>query len=361
MATGLEAWLKLAFIPGLGPVRLRKLLETVGEPDAVFATSPGTLRHAVGPEVAEAIQRGGNSEAATAALHWRDQPDHHLLTLTDEAYPQLLRETADPPPILFIKGNVSLLARPALAVVGSRNATTQGCVDAEAFARVLSDAGLVIVSGLALGIDAAAHRGGLAGAARSIAVIGTGIDIVYPARNRALAHSLAEEGALISEFPLGMHAAAGNFPRRNRVLSGLSLGCLVIEAAVHSGSLITARFAAEQGRDVFAIPGSIHSPLSKGCHLLIKQGAKLVDSAQDVLEELRMVAPVPAQRDAATTPPDAETAQVLTALGWDPCDADTLAVRTGIAPAALQSLLLSLELAGEIALLPGGRLQRMKR
>jgi DNA processing protein len=260
-----------------------------------------------------------------------------------------------------VKGNVALLAGPALAIVGSRNATTQGCVDAEAFARALSDAGLVIVSGLALGVDAAAHRGGLAGAGRSVAVIGTGIDIVYPARNRALAHSLAEAGALVSEFPLCTHAAAGNFPRRNRVLSGLSLGCLVIEAAVHSGSLITARFAAEQGRDVFAIPGSIHSPLSKGCHLLIKQGAKLVDSAQDILEELRLAAPTVTPRDAGAPQPDAQTAPLLAALGWDPCDADTLAARTGIAPPELQSLLLSLELTGEIAVLPGGRVQRVKR
>ena len=359
----LEAWLRLAFIPGLGPARLRALLEFGGDAAGILSASPAMLRNAAGAELAEAIQRGGNVEAATAALHWRDSPGHHLLIPGDETYPVLLGEISDPPPTLFIKGNVHLLNAPALAVVGSRNATAQGCNDAEAFACTLSDAGLTIVSGLALGVDAAAHRGGLAGAARSVAVIGTGIDVVYPARNRDLAHALAQDGALVSEFPLGTHALAGNFPRRNRILSGLALGCLVIEAAVHSGSLITARLAAEQGRDVFALPGSIHSPLSKGCHLLIKQGAKLVDSAQDVLEELRFAAPAPRRhRDAppaATT--DAPTAHVLDALGWDPCDGDTLATRTGIPASALQPLLLGLELAGEIAVLPGGRIQRIKR
>jgi DNA processing protein len=359
----LEATLRLAFTPGLGPVRLRELREVFGGAGATLAASTAALTRAVGLELAENIRNGGNTEAATAALLWRDGDRQHLLVPEDSAYPPFLAEIADPPPVLFVKGEVSLLQAAAVAVVGSRNATVQGCNDAEAFARALSDAGLTIVSGLALGVDAAAHRGGLAGAGRSIAVIGTGIDIVYPARNRALAHALAEDGALVSEFPLGMRALAGNFPRRNRILSGLSLGCLVIEAAVHSGSLITARLAAEQGREVFALPGSIHSPLAKGCHLLIKQGAKLVDSAQDILEELRFTVPAPRVRPDAPPVPahDAPSAALLAALGWDPCDGDTLAARTGIPPNTLQPLLLTLELAGEIAILPGGRIQRVKR
>ena len=235
---------------------------------------------------------------------WLEDPANDIVTLADTRYPRQLLQIPDPPPLLHVKGRVELLSRPALAIVGSRNATAQGMANAEAFARTLSDAGLTIVSGLALGIDAAAHRGGLAGSASSVAVLGTGADIVYPARNRALAHELAAGGALVSEFPLGMKPLAGNFPRRNRLISGLALGCLVVEAAADSGSLITARLAAEQGREVFAIPGSIHSPLAKGCHALIKQGAKLVESARDILEELRMGAPsVPAPAPAMVDRP----------------------------------------------------------
>jgi DNA processing protein len=262
--------------------------------------------------------------------------------------------------LLYVKGRAVLLSRPSLAVVGSRNATAQGMANAEAFARTLSDAGLTVVSGLALGADAAAHRGGLAGASSSVAVLGTGVDIVYPARNRALAHQLAQNGALVSEFPLGTRALPGNFPRRNRLISGLTLGCLVVEAAADSGSLITARLAAEQGREVFAIPGSIHSPLAKGCHALIKQGAKLVESARDILEELQMPAPAPATpaRPAAA---DARTRHLLDALGYEACDPDTLAARCGLPPAELAALLTQLELDGHIATLPGGLIQRLQR
>lgn len=359
----LEAALRLTFTPGLGPVGLRELRAVFGSASATLTAGTAALTQVVGQELAESIRNGGNADAATAALQWHDADRQQLLLAEDPAYPPFLAEIPDPPPVLFVKGEISLLQAAAVAVVGSRNATVQGCNDAEAFARSLSDAGLTIVSGLALGVDAAAHRGGLAGAGRSIAVIGTGIDIVYPARNRALAHALAESGALVSEFPLGTRALAGNFPRRNRILAGLSLGCVVIEAAVRSGSLITARLAAEQGREVFALPGSIHSPLAKGCHLLIKQGAKLVDSAQDILEELRFTVPAPrvTPEAPATTVHDASAVALLAALGWDPCDGDTLAARTGIPPNTLQPLLLILELAGEIAILPGGRLQRVKR
>jgi DNA processing protein len=232
--------------------------------------------------------------------------------------------------------------------------------NAEAFARTLSDAGLTVVSGLALGADAAAHRGGLAGASSSVAVLGTGVDIVYPARNRALAHQLAQNGALVSEFSLGTRALPGNFPRRNRLISGLALGCLVVEAAADSGSLITARLAAEQGREVFAIPGSIHSPLAKGCHALIKQGAKLVESARDILEELQMPAPAPAA-PAHPAAANARTRRLLDALGHEACHPDTLSARCGLPAAELAALLTQLELDGHIATLPGGLIQRVQR
>ena len=290
---------------------------------------------------------------------WLNDPANRVLTPADADYPPRLLQLADPPPRLFVKGRLDLLSRPAIAVVGSRNASAQGVANAEAFARALSDAGLTVVSGLALGIDTAAHRGGLAGISSSIAVLGTGADLVWPARNRDLAHSLAAQGALVSEFPLGTRPLPGNFPRRNRLISGLALGCLVVEAATDSGSLITARFAAEQGAEVFAIPGSIHSPLSKGCHALIKQGAKLVESAGDILEELRLPAPSPAAP--AELPADARARRLLDALGYDACDLDTLAGRSGLPIGELTALLTQLELDQHVAALPGGLYQRLHR
>ena len=219
---------------------------------------------------------------------WLDDPANCVLTLADADYPQSLLQIPDPPPLLYAKGRRELLNRACFAIVGSRNATRAGIQQAEAFAGALSDANLVIVSGLALGIDAAAHRGGLAGASSTIAIVGTGLDVVYPARNRDLAHEIASRGCIVSEFPLGTPPMPDNFPRRNRLISGMARGCLVVEAALSSGSLITARMANEQGKEVFAMPGSIHSPLAKGCHRLIKQGAKLAESAEDILEELRL-------------------------------------------------------------------------
>ncbi|HEX3136621.1 MAG TPA: DNA-processing protein DprA, partial [Casimicrobiaceae bacterium] len=266
----------------------------------------------------------------------------------------------DPPPVLHYAGKPDLLNRPALAIVGSRNATPQGRENAEAFAAALSAAGLTIVSGLAQGIDAAAHRGGLAGAGSSVAVVGTGIDRIYPAGNKALAHRLAAEGGLLSQFTLGTPPLPGNFPRRNRVISGLVRGVLVVEATPNSGSLITARFAAEQGREVFAIPGSIHSPFSKGCHRLIKDGAKLVETAQDVLEELGLAPARASDRAWAGTPaPDGDAARVLAALGHDPADVDLLAERTGLDASAIAVALVELELAGQVAQLLGGAFQRV--
>jgi DNA processing protein len=356
----LTAWLKLSLTPGLGGEALRRLLTALGDPARVLAASRATLAQHVGNAAAAAIQRGGATEAVAAAGRWLEDPANHILTLAEREYPPRLLQIADPPPLLYVKGRTELLSRPSLAIVGSRNATAQGMANAEAFARTLSDAGLAIVSGLALGADTAAHRGGIAGASSSVAVLGTGADIIYPARNRALAHDLAGRGALVTEFALGTRALAGNFPRRNRVISGLALGCLVVEAAADSGSLITARLAAEQGREVFAIPGSIHSPLAKGAHALIKQGAKLVESARDILEELQMPAP-PAGAAPVAAPVDARAHTLLDALGEDACDRDALAARCDLPPAEVAAILTQLEIDGHVAVLPGGLIQRVRR
>jgi len=356
----LSAWLRLSLTPGLGGEALRRLLATLGGPQQVLAARRGELARHVGDALAASITEYDATAALSSAAAWLEDPANDIVTLADTRYPRQLLQIPDPPPLLHVKGRVELLSRPALAIVGSRNATAQGMANAEAFARTLSDAGLTIVSGLALGVDTAAHRGGLAGSASSVAVLGTGADIVYPARNRALAHELAAGGALVSEFPLGMKPLAGNFPRRNRLISGLALGCLVVEAAADSGSLITARLAAEQGRDVFAIPGSIHSPLAKGSHALIQQGAKLVESARDILEELRMGAPsVPARTPAVVTDPRA--LRLLDALGHEPCDLDTLVARSELPVAEIGALLTQLELDGLVAMLPGGLVQRLHR
>ncbi len=353
-----ELWLRLTLIPGLGQAALRKLLLEYGSPERVLAARRAELQRLVGTDIAAQIAAGGNADDAQQALGWLADSSNAIVTLADADYPQLLLQTADPPPLLYVKGRRELLNRPALAIVGSRNATPQGLANAEDFARALSDAGITIVSGLALGIDAAAHRGGLAGMASSLAVVGTGLDVVYPARNRALAHQLAAGGALISEFALGTPALGANFPRRNRVISGLSRGCLVVEAALRSGSLITARFANEQGREVFALPGSIHSPLAKGCHALIKQGAKLVDSADDILEELQMAAAPPALHDAPELDPGA--ARLFAQLGFEPTGLDALCARCGMGADTVSALLLKLELQGLIAALPGAQYQRVR-
>jgi DNA processing protein len=356
----LSAWLRLSLTPGLGGEALRRLLTALGGPQQVLAARRGELARYIGDALAASIAEYDATAALSAAGAWLEDPANDIVTLADTRYPRQLLQIPDPPPLLHVKGRVELLSRPALAIVGSRNATAQGMANAEAFARTLSDAGLTIVSGLALGIDAAAHRGGLAGSASSVAVLGTGADIVYPARNRALAHELAAGGALVSEFPLGMKPLAGNFPRRNRLISGLALGCLVVEAAADSGSLITARLAAEQGREVFAIPGSIHSPLAKGSHALIQQGAKLVESARDILEELRMGAPsAPAPVRAVVTDPRA--LRLLDALGQEPCDLDTLVARSTLPVSEIGALLTQLELDGLVATLPGGLVQRLHR
>lgn len=357
---GLASWLQLALTPGLGPATFQRMLRHFGLPQQILAAKRSELGSFTTPAVLAALDSEAVAQTAARSLAWAAQPGCSIVTLADETYPRLLLEIPDPPPLLYARGRIELLARPALAIVGSRNATQQGEANAESLARALSDAGLTIVSGLALGIDAAAHRGGLAGASSTIAVLGTGVDVTYPSRNAELAVQIAERGLLVTEFALGIAPAAQNFPRRNRLISGLARGCLVVEAAVASGSLITARSAAEQGREVFAVPGSIHSPLSKGCHALIKSGAKLVESSEDVLTELAGFRP---SASASTTKDVAPAHEIglLSHMGHDPVDVDSLCSRAGMSAEQVSSELLRLELDGRVAALPGGLYQRLEK
>ena len=361
---GLASWLQLVLTPGLGAAAIRSMLRQYGLPDAVLARKRSELSSYATPVALAGLGSEHVREAVARALEWASGPRHFIITLADERYPRTLLEIADPPTLLYAAGRPELLQCTSLALVGSRNASAQGERNAESFARAFSDAGLTIVSGLALGIDAAAHRGGLAGAGSTVAVLGTGIDIVYPRRNAALAAQIAERGLLVSELPLGSPPAAYNFPRRNRLISGLSRGCLVVEAALASGSLITARAAADQGRDVFAVPGSIHSPLHKGCHTLIKAGAKLVESAEDVLAELSGFQPsgyastTAAHRDPAS---DAPATGLLAHMGHDPVDVDSLCSVARMSAEQVSAELLRLELDGRVAALPGGLYQRLTK
>ena len=363
---GLASWLQLTLTPGLGAATIRRLLSQFGLPEKILAANRTELARFASTEALQALDSDAVAKSVERVLAWLEQPGNAIVTLADAAYPRLLLEIADPPAVLYCRGRTDLLNRPALALVGSRNATAQGNSNAEQFARSFSSAGLTIVSGLALGIDAAAHRGGLAGEGSTIAVLGTGADISYPQGNAALAAEIAARGLLLSEFHLGTRALAHNFPRRNRLISGLAQGCLVIEAALASGSLVTARAAAEQGREVFAIPGSIHSPLSKGCHALIKSGAKLVESAEDVIAELSAF-----RRTGFASTRSAETATaapgstggadepLLACMGFDPVDMDSLCVRAGMPVERISAELLRLELAGRVTVLPGGLYQRL--
>ncbi|WP_211251160.1 DNA-processing protein DprA [Deefgea rivuli] len=360
----LETWLRFSLISGLGVRSQLLLLRALGEPAAIFAASRAELKGLVSPVLGDAIinaaQRLDYPELK-ATMDWLEDENHVLLTLNDVRYPSQLLSLPDPPTLLYAKGDLNLLKKPALSIVGSRNSTPQGVTNAQAFAQHLSGGGLCIVSGLASGIDAAAHRGGLVGQGSSIAVIGTGLDRIYPASNRDLAHQLAKEGLILSEFALGSPPLAGHFPQRNRIIAALGLGCLVVEAALGSGSLITARQAVDIGREVFAIPGSIHSPLAKGCHALIKNGAKLVESADDILAELcfgndLFTVPTVAKNQVEQSGSDLAIWDVL---GWDPIDLETLIEKTGLTNAALCEILLGLELEGKLASLPGGRYQRI--
>lgn len=352
----LASWLRLALAPGISPSALREILKRFGLPSAVLAAPRPALAAVLSPQAQAALDAEENARAVERALEWAAQPGNAIVTLADADYPRLLLEIPDPPPLLYVRGRPGLLSRPALAVVGSRNATPQGERDAEQFARAFSTAGLTIVSGLAQGIDAAAHRGGLAGEGSTIAVLGTGCDLLYPQKNEALGERIACEGLLVSEFPLSTPGLRSNFPRRNRLISGLSRGCLVVEAATVSGSLITARSAAEQGREVFAMPGSIHSPLARGCHALIKSGAKLVESADDVLAEL---AGFRVSGSAGTARPEQGDDPLLVHMGPLPVDVDSLCARAGRSAEDISADLLRLELDGRVASLPGGRYQRL--
>lgn len=364
----LSSWLRLAETPGLGPVRAQRLLAAFGDPAGVLRASEAELAAVAPAALAKVLAAAPAATVSTyinKALEWQARPGNRVLTLHDPAYPPLLREIADPPLLLYCKGRVELLTGTAVAIVGSRNATAQGVANARAFALALSEAGITIVSGMALGIDAAAHEGALGGIGATVAVVGTGLDRIYPRRNDALARRIAEEGCLISEYPLGMGPLAANFPKRNRVISGLSSAVLVVEAAAASGSLITAHVAIEQGRDVFALPGSIHSPLAKGCHKLIKEGAALVESSEDVLLALHS-APLcraPFQLDMPNFQEEADPTRaiLLPLLSNGPVHADALARLSELDPGILASELLALELAGMVERLPGGSFQRICR
>jgi DNA processing protein len=362
----LASWLQLTLTPGLGTATIRELLTQFGLPEKILGAGRAELARFAGAETLNALASEAVAKQVERALAWLELPGNSVVTLADAAYPRMLLEIADPPALLYCRGRTELFERPALALVGSRNATAQGTSNAEQFARSFSAAGITIVSGLAQGIDAAAHRGGLAGEGSSIAVLGTGVDIAYPQANAALADEIAERGLLLSEFPLGTKPFAHNFPRRNRLISGLAQGCLVVEAALASGSLITARAAAEQGREVFAIPGSIHSPFSKGCHALIKSGAKLVESAEDVLSELAAFrrtgfasTKAPSRVPQGSSAPGGDAEPLLACMGFDPVDVDSLCTRAGLPAEKVAAELLRLELAGRVALLPGGLYQRL--
>jgi len=382
----LGAWLRLTLTPGIGNGAARRLLARFGLPQSIFQQTEAALQLCVPAAQAKALReipQGWEALWQTTA-QWLASavpqgPARAIVSLGDLRYPQALLDTEDPPLLLYLMGPASLLEHQpfpsdrCLAVVGSRNPTAQGAENARLFARALHSAGLTIVSGLALGVDAAAHEGALdlatppCARAATIAVVGTGLDRVYPRKNLDLAHRIAAHGLIVSEYPLGTPPLPGNFPKRNRIISGLSQGTLVVEAALASGSLITARMAAEQGREVFAIPGSIHAPQSRGCHALIRQGAKLVESAQDVLEELKIPAttmsglPHEGANAAGVTVSDGTEDPVLAALGYDPMGLDALVARTGMGASALQVALLELELDGSIARLPGGLFQRVGR
>ena len=350
----LLAWLTLSQIPGLGNENFRRLLQTFGSPSAILSTPVSTLKQVVRVSIANAITQEPDNNVFAQTYTWLEDPLNHIVTLADNEYPQSLLNIPDPPCLLYVKGRLDLLNRSSFAIVGSRNATVQGVRNAEKFAQAISDADLCIVSGMAHGIDTAAHQGGLCARGSSIAVVGTGLDKVYPAANRELAHQLATSGTLLSEFPLGTPPLASNFPRRNRIISGLSLGCLVVEASLQSGSLITARMALEQGRDVFAIPGSIHAPQSKGCHALIKQGAKLVEIPRDILDDLGWYSATANNRSK-----DQNSHPLFEYLGFDPVDLDSLSQQSGLTVEALSAILLQLELDGQVITLAGGMYQRI--
>lgn len=360
----LACQLALQRIPGVGPVTFNKLVQQVSSPADIF-NEPRLLK-GIDPKIISLLQTP-DWDQVEQDLEWLSADNRHVIDQQHQHYPELLQQIPDPPALLFVQGDINLLGKWQLAMVGSRNPSASGRDTAFEFARYLAQGDIVITSGLAAGIDAAAHKGALAASGQTIAVIGTGLDRVYPAAHRDLAHHIAENGAIVSEFPLGTPPKAENFPRRNRIISGLSLGTLVVEAAVKSGSLITARMAMEQGREVFAIPGSIHNPLSRGCHQLIREGAKLVETANDIIEELgAMAGVVPQSGDnfapngevLASAELDKDYQQLFEFLGYDPIHIDILIDKSGLTVDAVSSMLLLLELQGQVSSLPGGRYVR---
>lgn len=389
----LKAWLRLSLSPGIGNVTARKLLGCFGMPQAIFEQTAPALRQVATPVQTQSLRTepAALPELLETTWAWLNQTEvngcrRQVLTLGDTGYPQALLDLDDPPLMLYLLGVASfdenratsapwsVTSQRCLAIVGSRNPTPQGAANARQFAKTMVQAGLTVVSGLALGVDGAAHAGALEGLTEdatdlpaTIAVIGTGLDRVYPKAHHGLAHRIAQHGLLLSEYPLGTPPLNANFPKRNRLIAGLARGTLVVEAALQSGSLITARLTAEQGKDVFAIPGSIHAAQSRGCHALIKQGAKLVETAQDVLEELQGFSALSVTAEAALmsadTPDDKRTTDVdallLQALGFDPVGLDALQGRTQLVTADLQAQLMTLEIKGLVARLPGGLFQRL--
>lgn len=350
----------------MGPVYGGRLLDAFGGPEAALGASPAEWHGAGVSDRLHPLQQKLDSDGVQSDLDWLAGKNRGLLTRQDPRYPRRLRETAVPPLAMFYQGDVDLLARPQVAVVGSRTATPQGLESAAGFAAELGRNGLLVSSGLAKGIDGAAHRGALDAGAPTVAVCGTGLDRVYPASHRTLAHRIAAHGVLVSEFPTGTQPLPENFPRRNRILSGMSLGVLVVEAAPQSGSLITARLALEQGREVFAIPGSIHSPLSRGTHALIRQGAKLTETVHDLLEELMPLLGQEYNRPdgeadtaGAESALDPEVRSVLEALGYEATPFDRLLERVPLPIDRLSATLLALELEGLVASVPGGAYQRV--
>ncbi|MBT3309367.1 MAG: DNA-protecting protein DprA [Gammaproteobacteria bacterium] len=367
----IDAWLILHHTPSVGAVTYRKLLGYFGSPESVLQSSGATLRQC-GLLKSQALDFFAQGESAWGAaiekdLRWLEESTSSVVTLDDERYPALLKEISDPPPLLYVRGDVDRLSFPQLAMVGSRNPDLPGKETAKDFARRLAAAGVTITSGMALGVDTEAHRGALE-TGSTVAVVGTGLDRVYPARNRELAHQIVEQGAIISEFPLGTEPHPANFPRRNRVISGLSLGTLVVQAAKKSGSLITARLAMEQGREVFAIPGSIHNPLARGNHQLIRQGAKLVETTDDIMEELGgMLHLLKEQLDCEESAPDQEVIEVeegspadrlLQQMGYEPILLEQLVSLCGLTAETVSSIIMRLEIQGAVISLPGGRVQR---
>jgi len=367
----LDSWVSLWRVSGVGPKYFQTLLNHFNNPADVFNATSSSLKQAgISQNLANTILDNKESDSAKPDLEWLNGADnHYIITINCPEYPRLLKQIDSPPPLLYVHGELSIINDPQLAIVGSRNPTQSGMTSAYDFAKYLAQTGLCITSGLALGIDGSAHQGALDGNGPTIAITATGIDRVYPAKHRDLAHKIVESGAIISEFPIGTQPRSGNFPRRNRIISGLAHGTLVVEAALKSGSLITARLASEQGREVFAIPGSIHNPLAKGCHQLIRQGAKLVEMAHDILEEMSAVIDLSEVDQADLEKPsntytseeniDPEHQILLEKMGYDPIQIDQLVVTTGFKPESIAAMLLMLELQNQVSSNGGGTYTRI--